>query len=170
VLRWFCAAVVVLCSALLSMNEVLRSRERLEGLRALTDALCMLREALTNLRSPLPDLLRLLADRCRGPAARVFLETERNLVKREQPVSVAWEKAVMALDPLLLRPEERQALLALGHILGRSGSAEQAAAIRNAEERLRLFTELEDKECMKRSRVRAAVGTGAGIMLAILLL
>ena len=76
----------------------------------------------------------------------------------------------MALDPLLLRPEERQALLALGHILGRSDSAEQAAAIRNAEERLRLFTELEDKECMKRSRVRAAVGTGAGIMLAILLL
>ncbi len=169
-LRWFCAAVVVLCSALLSMNGVLRSRERLEGLRALTEALGMLRGELTSLRSPLPDLLRLLAGRCRGPAVQVFLETERNLVKRELPVSAAWERAVGELDPLLLRPEERQALLALGHVLGRSGAAEQAEAIRGAEERLRLFTELEEKECMKRSRVRAAVGTGAGVMLAILLL
>ena len=92
------------------------------------------------------------------------------LVKRELPVSAAWERAVGELDPLLLRPEERQALLALGHVLGRSGAAEQAEAIRGAEERLRLFTELDEKECMKRSRVRAAVGTGAGVMLAILLL
>ena len=169
-LRWFCAAVVVLCSALLSMNEVLRSRERLDGLHALTEALGMLRGELTSLRAPLPELLHLMAGRCRGPAVLVFQETEKNVTKRELPVSAAWERAVGELEPTLLRPEERQALLALGRVLGRTGSAEQAEAIRSAEERLRLFTELEEKECVKRGRVRAAVGTGAGVMLAILLL
>ena len=169
-LRWFCAAVVVLCSALLSMNEVIRSRERVESLHALMEALGMLRDELVSLRVPLPELLRLLAGRCRGPAVRIFLETGSCVEKRELSVSAAWEKAIGGLDPLLLRQEERQALLALGRVLGRSGSEEQAAAIRRTEERLRLFTELEEKECVKRSRVRAALGAGAGVMLAILLL
>ena len=169
-LRWFCAAVVVLCSALLSMNEALRCRERVEGLHALREALGMLRDALVSLRAPLPELLRLVAGRCREPASLIFLGTERYMDQKELSVSEAWEKAVNDLDPGLLRPEEHKALLALGRVLGRSGSAEQAEAIRGAEERIRLFTELEEKECAKRSRIRAAVGTGAGVMLAILLL
>ena len=68
-----------------------------------------------------------------------------------------------------LRSEE-QALENLGAVLGRGGAAEQGEALRRAEKQLELFLDLEEKERMKRNKVRAALGAGAGVMLAILLL
>ncbi len=169
-LRWACASLVVLCSALLSMNEVVRSRQRIRALRSLLEALSAMRGELTQRHTPLPELLEKLTSRQTQPAAEFFGAAAVNLVRRELPFAAAWEMALKETEPLCLLPEERQAMENLGRQLGRSGLKEQAEAILSAEKKLALFLELEERERMKKNRLRAALGAGAGAMLAILLL
>ena len=78
--------------------------------------------------------------------------------------------ALRETEPLCLLPEERQAMENLGRQLGRSGLDRQTEAILAAEKKLALFLGLEEREHMKKSRLRAAMGVGAGAALAILLL
>ena len=66
--------------------------------------------------------------------------------------------------------EERQVMENLGRQLGKSGIGQQSESIKAAESKLALFVELEERERMKNNRLRAALGAGAGAMLAILLL
>lgn len=169
-LRWIGAALLVLCSSMISMNAVLRSRQRIRALEALHSALRAMEEELCARRTPLPDLLRRLSPELPQPAAELFSSADLNLTRRELPFSAAWEMAVKETEGLYLLPEEERALTDLGRQLGRSGVQEQGAAIRSAGQRVKLFLELEEKEHLKKSRLRAAAGAGAGIMLAILLL
>ena len=169
-LRWACAALVVLCSAMISMNSVLRSQQRIRGLEALMEGLRGMEEELCRRHTPLPELMVRLSGEARQPAAELFSTAALNLTRRELPFSAAWEMALKETETLFLLPEEERALADLGRALGKSGAEDQGTAIRRTGQKLRLFLELEQKQHMKKSRVRAAVGTGAGVMLAILLL
>ncbi len=169
-LRWIGAALVVLSSGLISANEVIRSRQRIRALRALAEALAVMRAELTERRIPLPELAERLAARQKQPAAEFFGAVTVNLLRRELPFSAAWELALRETEPLCLLPEERQAMENLGRQLGRGGADRQTEAILASEKKLALFLELEEREHMKKSRLRAALGVGAGAMLAILLL
>ena len=169
-LRWIGAVLVVLCSAMLSMNEVIRSRQRIRALHALLDALGAMRAELAQRRTPMPELLEHLTARQRQPAAEFFGTAAVNLIRRELPFSTAWEMALRETEPLCLLPEELQLMENLGRRLGRGGLSDQTSAIQLAEKKLALFLELEERERMKKNRLRAALGAGAGAMLAILLL
>ena len=169
-LRWIGASLVVLSSALISMNAVIRSRQRVRALRILMESLRAMEAELTQRRTPLPELTELLAARQKQPAAEFFSAVTFNLVRRELPFSTAWEIALRETEPLCLLPEERQAMENLGRQLGRSGVSQQSEAIRATEQKLSLFLELEERERLKKNRLRAALGAGAGAMLAILLL
>lgn len=169
-LKWLGAILVVSCSSLLSMSRVLRSRQRVRALRALLDGLCLLRGELSASAPPLPALLVSLSQKAPQPAAELFGAAAEHLQREEKPFSAAWELALDETESLLLLPEERQALLTLGAVLGRNSTGEQCTEAQRTEAKLRLFLELEEKERMKQSKVYAAVGTGAGAMLAILLL
>ena len=78
--------------------------------------------------------------------------------------------ALRETEPLCLLPEEQQAMENLGRQLGRSGVKQQGEALLAAEKKLDLFLQLEEREHLKKCRLRAALGAGAGAMLAILLL
>ena len=169
-LKWVGAVLFVGCSGFLGMNRVLRSRQRVRSLNALLDGLSLMRSELETVSPPLPKLLRSLAHSAPQPAAELFGSAAAQLRKRELPFSQAWERAIGETEALLLRPEEAQALLALGSVLGKSDLEGQCREIERAQARLRLFLELEQGERMKQNRVYAAVGMGAGAMLAILLL
>ena len=169
-LRWLGAALVVICSSLLSMNEVLRSRQRIRALRVLSESMQAMRLEVEERHTTLPELLEKLAARQKQPAAELFSAAAINLNRRELPFSAAWEMALRETESLCLLPEERQLMESLGRQLGRSGAGEQSAVILRTEKKLGLFLELEEKERLKRSRLRAAAGAGAGLMLAILLL
>ncbi len=169
-MRWIGAVLIVLCSGLLSMNEVLRSRQRIRALRELMYAMSDLRTELTERRTPLPELLEKLGVREKQPAAELFCAASINLSRRELPFSAAWEMALRETESLCLLPEEMLALENLGRILGKSGTVQQTDAILAAEKKLALFLELEEKEHLRKSRLRAALGAGAGATLAILLL
>ena len=169
-LRWFGAVLVVLSSGLISMNEVIRSRQRIRALKVLVEALAAMRGELSARHMPLPELTERLAARQKQPAAEFFGAVTVNLLRRELPFSAAWEMALRETEPLCLLSEERQAMENLGRQLGRSGLDRQTEAILAAEKKLALFLELEEREHMKKSRLRAAMGVGAGAALAILLL
>lgn len=169
-LRWVGAALIVLSSALISMNSVVRSRQRIRALEALTQALNEMCAELTDRRTPLPELTERLASRQKQPAAEFFGAVTFNLLRRELPFYAAWEMALRETEPLCLLPEERQAMENLGRQLGRSGAGLQEEALLAAEKKLALFLQLEESEHLKKGRIRAALGAGAGAMLAILLL
>lgn len=169
-LRWVGAALLVLSSTMISMNALIRSRQRIRALRALIEAMSAMRTELTERRTPLTDLTERLAVRQRQPAAEFFGAVTVNLIRRELPFSAAWEMALRETEPLCLLQEEQQAMENLGRQLGRSSASQQAEAILAAEKKLTLFLDLEEREHMKKSRLRAALGAGAGAMLAILLL
>jgi stage III sporulation protein AB len=129
-----------------------------------------MRTELTERRTPLPELLEKLGEREKQPAAEFFCAASVNLSRRELPFAAAWEMALRETEPLCLLPEELQAMENLGRILGKSGAAQQTDVILAAEKKLTLFLELEEKEHLKKSRLRAALGAGAGAVLAIMLL
>ena len=169
-LRWVGASLLVLSSMLISMNAVVRSRQRIRSLRILLEALQDMGTELAERRTPLPELMEKLAARLKQPAAEFFSSAAVNLSRRELPFSLAWEMALKETEPLCLLPEERQAMENLGRQLGKSGLRQQTEAISAAEKKLALFLDLEERERMKKNRLRAALGAGAGAMLAILLL
>lgn len=168
--KWLGAALVVICSTMLGMNAVLRSRQRIRSLSVLIEALQAMRDEIAGWQLPLPELLERLAARQRQPAAELFGGAALRLKKNGAGFSEAWEDALRETESLGLLPEELQALEQLGAVLGRTPAEEQTEAIGRALSRLALFLELEEKEHMMQSRVRAAVSAGAGVMLAILLL
>lgn len=168
-LKWAGAILVVCCSSLLSMSQVLRSRQRVRALNALLDGLCLLRGELRTVAPPMPTLLTDLSRSAPQPAAEFFGAAAERL-RQGLTFSEAWENALRETESLELLPEEQQALLTLGAVLGRDSAEAQCAEAERTEARLKLFLELEQKERMKQGKVYAAVGTGAGAMLAILLL
>ncbi len=169
-LKWLGAFMVVFCSCCIGADRVLHSRQRIRSLNALLDGLNLLRCELETDAPAMPKLLERLSQNAPQPAAELFGAAAEHLRKRELPFSVIWEIAVRETDSLLLRAEERQALLTLGQVLGKSGTEAQCREVQRTEARLKLFLELEQGERLKRNRVYAAVGAGTGLMLAIMLL
>lgn len=169
-MKWLGAMLTLLCSALLGGSSILHCRQRVRALRALIQGLGQMRAELNELYTPMPELLRRLAERCEQPASELFAAAAYGMEKRHIPFSAAWELSLKDTESLALLPEEERALASLGGVLGRSSAAQQGEALLRTEKRLELFLELEQKERLRQSRVKAAVGAGAGIMLVILLL
>lgn len=164
------AVLVVSCCTLLGLATVGRSGQRLRSLGSLLSALDQMKAELEDLLPPLPDLLGSLRLRAEQPAAEFFSRVIWLTEKKRLPFRNAWEQAAEETDALCLRPEETKALAALGAVLGRYDPETQCAAVERARLRLALFRELEEKDKARKNRLSAALGAGAGITLAILLL
>jgi len=169
-IKWLGAMLTVICSILLGSNALIHSRQRIRALRSLADTMERMRLRISEFYTPMPELLENLAAESEQPAAEFFSAAFCHMAKRNMPFSPAWELAIKETEALCLLPEEQQVLMALGSVLGRCSAEEQSEAILRAEKRLQVFLELEEKERMKQGKVTAALGTGAGVMLVILLL
>ena len=163
------AVLVMCCCTLLGLATVGRSGQRLRSLGSLLAALDQMKAELEDLLPPLPDLLGNLRLRTEQPAAEFFSQVIWLTEKKRLPFREAWEQAAET-EALCLRPEETKALSALGAVLGRYDAETQCAAVERASRRLALFRDLEEKDRARKNRVSAALGAGAGITLAILLL
>ena len=164
------AVLVVSCCTLLGLVTVGRSGQRLRSLGSLLAVLDQMKAELEDLLPPLPDLLRTLLLRAEQPAAEFLSQVIWLTEKKRLPFRDAWEKAAEETDALCLRPEETKALSALGEVLGRYDPENECAAVERARQRLSLFRELEERDKARKNRLSAALGAGAGITLAILLL
>lgn len=164
------ALLVVGCCSLLGLATASTSALRLRSLRSLLAALDLMKAELEGLLTPLPELIPALRLRSEQPAAEFFAQVAWLTEKKHLPFRSAWEQAVEDTESLCLRPEEARALSALGAVLGRYDAETQAAAVERTRQRLSLFRDLEEKDRSRKNRVSAALGAGAGITLAILLL
>ncbi len=164
------ALLVVSCCTLLGLATVGRSAQRLRSLRSLLAALEEMKAELGTLLTPLPELALTLRLRAEQPAAEFFSRVYRLSEKKRLPFREAWERAAEETEALCLRPEEMKALSALGAVLGRYDAETQCEAVEHAIQRLTLFRELEEQDRSRKNRVSTALGLGAGVTLAILLL
>ncbi len=164
------AVLVVGCCSLLGLVTAGRSAQRLRSLRSLLSALEQMKAELSELLMPLPELMLGLRLRAEQPAAEFFAQVGWLTEKKRLPFRTAWEQAAEETESLCLRPEETKALSALGAVLGRYDAETQSAAVERTIRQLTLFRELEEKDRARRNKVSAALGLGAGITLAILLL
>lgn len=169
-LRILGAVLIVGCSTLLGVGVSSRSRQRIRALRSLLESLPRLKAELEGLLTPLPTLLALLTREAAQPASELYGAAALKMEKKALSFRAAWEQAVEETEALCLLPEELRALRALGAVLGRSDAATQAAAVDRTVKQLSLFLELEEKDRTGKNRVHAALGAGAGVMLALLLL
>ncbi len=164
------ALLVVCCCTLLGLVTAGRSSQRLRSLGSLLAALDQMKAELEALLPPLPDLLGSLRLRSEQPAAEFFSQVIWLTEKKRLPFRDAWEQAAQETEALCLRPEETKALSSLGAVLGRYDAETQCAAVERTRQRLALFRELEEKDRARKNRLSTALGAGAGITLAILLL
>ncbi len=164
------AMLVVGCCSLLGLAAVGHSNQRLRSLRSLLDALELMKAELEGMLTPLPELMLGLRLRAEQPAAEFFSRVNWLSEKKRLPFRSAWEQAVQDTEALCLRPEEARALESLGAVLGRYDAETQAAAVERTRQRLSLFRDLEERDRVRKNRLSAALGAGAGIALAILLL
>ena len=164
------AILVVSCCTLLGLMTSGKSAGRLRALRSLLESLEQMQAELGGLLMPLPELLLRLKLRASQPAAEFYGRVLWLTENKQLPLRAAWEQAAEETASLCLRPEEEKALSALGAVLGRYDAETQCRALERVCRRLQLFRELEEKDRRQKVRLSAALGVGAGITLAILLL
>lgn len=168
-IRGIGVGLVVLCCTLLGRVSVGQSKQRTQALTGLIEGLELMRAELLAALTPMPELLGILGMRCREPAAELFRLTAQGLFG-EKSFREAWEGALADCEQLCLLQEERRTLSALGNILGKYEAEVQADAIERTKQKLELFRSLEEKDRMQKNRVSTAIGAGAGVTLAVLLL
>lgn len=168
-LRALGAGVIIICCTLLGLNATGRSRQRVKALSGLIASFEIMKSEICSGLTPLPELMKLLSEQSAQPAAGLYRRC-LGMTGGRRSFREVWRQAISESDELCLLDEEEQTLLELGLTLGRYEAEEQRPAIDKAQKRLELFLSIEEKEQANKKRVSTALGAGAGIMLAILLI
>ncbi len=157
------ALLVILSCAVLGLARAEAGRKRLRLLRALADSLRALEGELCGSLRPVRAALESLS--ARKDAAASFFRSCLEYYGAE-PLRVTWEKAALSLDGL--RREEAEKLAALGAVVGRREAERQGEALRQAAACFEAAAEKAGERAAAEYRLRAALGLGSGLLLAIL--
>ena len=163
------ALMVILSCSVFGLSMARELRERAEFLRSLIRLLTLLRNELCASLLPVADVLRLLEENKNEPAHEFFARC-REVFESGGLIKAAWSYAALGGAAWGLDAEECRALAGLGEIIGRYEAEKQRELIDRCiayfEERARLAEE----EKRRQYKLRAALGLGSGLMLAILML
>lgn len=168
-LRIIGAGAIIVCCTLLGINATGRSKQRVRALSGLISSIEIMKSEICSGLTPIPELIGRLAGQSSPPAAELYEKCAEMLDKR-RPFREAWRRAIAECADMCLLDEEEQVLLELGNSLGRYEAEEQRPAMEHAQKRLELFLSIEEKEQSEKKRISAALGAGAGVMLALLLI
>ncbi len=162
-MRLLGSLLVIGSAALLGMLRAEAGRRRLRLLEALSAALRCLEGELCGSLRPVRESLRLTAERSDAAAAffRACLEQPDDALLGE-----GWAEAALSLRELT--EEERRVLSGLGAVVGRREAERQSEALLRAAERFGSAAEAVRENAGREYRLRAALGLGAGVVLAIL--
>lgn len=164
------ALCVVIGAGALGAHGVFRLRERVRVLRRLLEAVSFLEEELSFRLTPLPTLLDKLSHQTEGAVGRFFAGCRSAfLTAPEAGFRQSWERA-MAENLPMLAEEEREALMALGAMLGRYDSEGQRNALKHTAARLEACLAAACEERDRLGRVYAVVSTAAGLLAVIVLM
>ncbi len=156
--------VVLSCSAFgMSMARTLKRREMF--LRSLAMSLTILRNELCISLLPVKDVLALLAGK-KDPAAAFFAAC---LEAFDDGVRTAWSYAAMD-SRWPLEEDERNNLASLAEVIGRYDADKQRELIERVTEYFKARADAAGEDWRRQYKLRAALGVGSGLMLAILML
>ena len=165
-MEWLGALMVACAGAvfgLLGAGELEKTVRRREELCWFLDRLS---GELEGFCRPLPELFGYLGTLCTGKSGELCRwAAECLLAPEREPFEVVWERASEHLPR-----RERQILLPLGRVLGRSSVETQLPAITLCRREMeRALSEAREKR-RDMSRVYIGLGTAGGVMLAVLLI
>ena len=165
-MRFLGALLLTAAFALGGLSGARRLARREKTLGELAFALELLRFELGCFRRPMPELAARLAVSAPGAGGVLFARLSQAFrVRPEESFAGLWAWALGGL-----KGPEREALLALGGVLGRYGAEEQLSAAENCRLRLRAL-EREAKEAYRRSgKLYIGLGLSAGAMVSVMLL
>jgi len=165
------ASLVIVGAAMWGLGGVMYLRDRAAVLRGIAQALETVRCEVTERLTPLPELFAVLKNQSCRPVGMLFSEAERRLSDIGRAgFSELWSESVEATPELLLREDERTALVSLGCCLGRYGSEWQGGAIESLRQRFVRFAELAEEELRRDSRTKAVLSAAAGMTAVIILI
>ena len=162
--------MILLASVGIGLSLIRERQKQLRALREVCDALSLLRFELGTNRAPLAQLLSVTAQRSEGCAAAFLLAVMESLSSLgERSFSRLWEEAALRTLPDLPKDELRE-LIAAGRALGRFELQEQLDALSGSEGRLKAMLEQAEQKRGEELRIRFALPTAAGTLLALLLI
>lgn len=159
--------VILSCSVFgLSMADALRARA--EFLRSLARALTILRNELCTSMLTVGDVLKMLAENQSDPAHCFFAECSSRF--GNESLKNAWAGTALGGKAWGLEEDECRALAGLGEIIGRYEAEKQRELIDRVIVYFEDRAKLAEEEKRRQYKLRAALGLGSGLMLAILML
>ena len=162
------AVLVVLSCSVFGMNMARTLRTRAEFLHSLVHGLTILRNELCVSLLTVGEVLEMLAEGSCGSACEFFSQCLRNF--GNAPFKTSWVTAALGGGVWGLNDEECRMLAGLGDVIGRYEAEKQRELIERVSRYFSERAQLADEEKRRQYKLRAALGIGSGLMLAVLLL
>ncbi len=167
-MRLLGAALLILGTGSLGLGSALTLRREARTLRQLASAFHHMAGEIALGHAPLPELLQKLRVQSVGTAKQLFRRAAELVNTRgDERFDAIWRQAVED-TPI---PREGKVLICeAGAWLGQMDAARQEAALTRLGERLGVLGAETEERARQEGRVRTAIGFGAGICMAVLLL
>lgn len=152
----------------MSANGKLRLRIRV--LSALINALDMMYSEISCMLTPTQDILEKLMQCNAEPVRSFFKDCRDNMVRRsDMPFSLIWGRAVKEAEYLELKPQEKQALIDIGGVLGRYEAPEQLKVISHARRNLESHLHVAEKDKLRLGKLYGSLSVVCGLAAIIVL-
>lgn len=162
------ALMVILSCSAFGLNMAHSLRRRAEFLHSLVRALTLMRNELCASLLPVREVLALLARDTNGSAGEFFAHCLSGF--EDKDFRTAWTYAALGGRAWGMDEEECRTLAGLGDVIGRYEAEKQRELIDRAAEYFDCRAKLADEEKRRQYKLRAALGVGSGLMLAILMI
>lgn len=162
------ALLVILSCSVFGLSMAHSLRKRAEFLHSLVGLLTVMRNELCTSLLPVREVLDMLSRHGNGSAREFFSSCLKQLEDRD--FKTAWTAAALGSRVWGMDDEECRMLAELGGVIGRYEAEKQRELIDRAVEYFDMRAKLADEEKRRQYKLRAALGIGSGLMLAILMI
>lgn len=165
------AVLVIFAGTMLGFYQSLQLSGRQRQIRQTIQALERLETEISYGFTPLPEALSTVAASLSGPVAELFAHAAESLSERSaETVRASWEQSVGAVWPhTAMKRNEREALLSLGSVLGKSGRDDQAKHIRLAASILQAEETAAGEDNRRYGNMWRSLGLLSGVLIVILM-
>jgi stage III sporulation protein AB len=165
------AVFIIFAGTMLGFYQALQLSARQRQIRQTIQALQRLETEILFGFSPLPEALQAVADSSSGPVASLFARSAEGLVSgTAETVQLSWKMAVADVwHHTAMKRNERDTLLQLGSVLGKSDRADQAKHLRLAVSVLAAEETAAGEDNRRYGKMWRSLGLLSGVLIVILM-
>ena len=170
-MKYLGALLVIVAGAGFGLCKQAQLWLRAQTLSALTAAIELMHSEIMDRLTPIPELAKRMEQTAPQQVRGFFHRLDEQLsFLGENELPALWEQAVAASPELCLNEAERTELCTLGATLGRFGAQEQGGALVRCKRFFEKQAEAARATALETGRMYFGLGTGAGLIVAIMLL